>query len=54
MLHDCPKGSGDPFYGELGSGLSYDGTMGDAGQAILEINLRESENLHIKETILKN
>ena len=36
-------GNGNPFRGKLHGGWSYEGTMGNAGGAILEINFKDDD-----------
>ena len=46
MCHHSPnRGNSNPFAGELSGGWRYDGTMGDAGQAILVVNFKDGNGL---------
>ncbi|GBB89067.1 hypothetical protein RclHR1_15720001 [Rhizophagus clarus] len=45
MYHDNPhKGNCNSFSGKLSGGWSYEGSMGDAGQSVVIIDIREDKN----------
>ena len=46
MYYDKPhKGDGNPKSGKLSGGWTYEGSMGDAGQCVIDVSLYEKMDM---------
>ena len=45
MYYDSPhEGNSNPFSGKLSGGWSYEGSMGDARQSIIDVIIQDGKN----------